>query len=238
MTRPTGGRRAPLSLVWLMGVVLAVVVGGCGVVPPPPVPAAPGPVGEQLEALTVVPRPRDDGTYRRAAFGRAWADVDLNGCRQRADSLWRTADRSKPFTVRTSGRCTHEMTSGTWRDPYTGQSRTFTNLRDPRQAQDLPVDHTVALAVFWRYGANRWTDQQRLNAANDLDNLVPTSAKVNSSKGGLDAASWRPPKYGQCGFATRYVTIKGRYHLGVDTSEKAALRQMLATCTRDGHGST
>jgi hypothetical protein len=83
MTRPTGGRRAPLFLVWLMAVVLAVVVGGCGVVPPPPVPAAPGPVGAQLEALTVVPRPRDDGTYRRTAFGRAWADVDLNGCRQR-----------------------------------------------------------------------------------------------------------------------------------------------------------
>jgi hypothetical protein len=33
MTRPTGGRRAPLFLVWLMAVVLAVVVGGCGVVP-------------------------------------------------------------------------------------------------------------------------------------------------------------------------------------------------------------
>ena len=123
------------------------------------------------------------------------------------------------------------MTSGTWRDPYTGQSRTFTNLRDPRQAQDLPVDHTVALAVFWRYGAKDWTDQQRLVAANDLDNLVPTSAKVNSSKGGLDAAGWRPPKVGQCGFATRYVTIKARYQLGVDVSEKAALRQMLATCT-------
>jgi len=236
MTR-TEGRRAPQSLVWLLGVVLAVVAGGCGVVPPQRAPAAPGPVGEQLEALTVVPRPRDDGTYRRAAFGRAWADVDGNGCRQRADSLYRTADRSQPFTVRTSGSCTHEMTSGTWRDPYTGQSRTFTNLRAPRQAQALPVDHTVALAVFWRYGAKDWTDQQRLVAANDLDNLVPTSAEVNSSKGGLDAASWRPPKVGQCGYATRYVTIKHRYHLGVDTSEKAALRQMLATCTHAGDGS-
>ena len=86
------------------------------------------------------------------------------------------------------------------------------------------------MAVFWRYGANRWTDQQRLIAANDLDNLVVTSAKVNSSKGGHDAASWRRPKVGQCGFATRYVTIKARYGLGVDVSERAALRQMLATC--------
>ena len=83
MTRPTGRRRAPLALVWLLAVVLAVVAGGCGVVPPLPAPVAPGPVGAQLEALTVVPRPRDDGTYRRAAFGRAWADVEKSGCRQR-----------------------------------------------------------------------------------------------------------------------------------------------------------
>ena len=88
MTRPTDRRRAPLSLVWLLGVVLAVVAAGCGVVPPLPAPAAPGPVGEQLEALTVVPRPRDDGTYRRAAFGRAWADVDANRAAAREPTSW------------------------------------------------------------------------------------------------------------------------------------------------------
>lgn len=71
------------------------------------------------------------------------------------------------------------------------------------------------------------------SSANGLDNLFATSGKVNSSKGGLDVASWRPPRYGQCGYATRYVTIKHRYHLGVDTSEKAALRQMLGTCPSD-----
>ena len=47
----------------------------------------------------------------------------------------------------------------------------------------------------------------------------------------LTGQSRRPPKVAQCGLATRYVTIKHRYQLGVDTSEKAALRQMLATCT-------
>ena len=53
---------------------------------PLPAPAAPGPVGAQVEALTVVPRPRDDGTYRRAAFGR----VDANGCRQRVICKFRS----------------------------------------------------------------------------------------------------------------------------------------------------
>ena len=221
-------RRHPVA--WLLTVVLAVLAGGCGVIPTSP-PAAPGSVEAQLEALTVLPRPRDDGTYRRAAFGPAWADTDANGCRQRADVLFREADRSRPFTVRTKGRCAHEMVSGTWQDPYTGQTLTFSNLRDPQQAQGIPIDHVVSLLTLWRYGANRWTDSQRLAAANDLGNLLATSAKINSSKGGLDAASWRPPRYGQCRFATTYVIIKHRYQLGVDRSEKAALRQMLGTCT-------
>ena len=181
----------------------------------------------------MVPRPRDDGTYRRTAFGRAWADVDGSGCRRRADVLYRDVDRSRPFTTRISGRCSHEMTAGTWRDPYTGERRTFSNLRDSRQAQLIPVDHTVALAVMWRYGARSWSSQDRLIAANYLDNLVPTSSRANAAKGGKDAASWRPSRYGQCSFATRYITIKTRYRLGLDTSEKGALRQMLATCADD-----
>lgn len=134
-------RRRP-ARTWLLGVVMAVLAGGCGVVPPLPAPVAPGAVGAQLEALTVVPRPRDDGTYRRAAFGRAWADVDASGCRQRADVLYRDVDRSRPFRIRTSGACTHEMVAGTWRDAYTAQTLTFTNLRDPHQAQSIPIDHT------------------------------------------------------------------------------------------------
>ena len=82
------------------------------------------------------------------------------------------------------------------------------------------------LTVFPR----RSSRGQSADKANDLTNLVVTSSKINNSKGGLDAAAWRPPKAGQCGYATRYVTIKTRYRLGVDTSEKTALRQMLATC--------
>lgn len=115
--------------------------GGCGVVPVPTPPG--GAAGaDQLESLPVVPRPRDDGTYRRAYFGKPWADIEHSGCRQRADVLYRDVDRSRPYTTRRSGSCSHEMVSGTWRDTYTGETSTFTNLRDSRQAQLLPIDHT------------------------------------------------------------------------------------------------
>lgn len=209
--------------------LLLLVVGGCGVVP---VPTAPGgaAAADQLESLTLVPRPRDDGTYRRAHFGKAWADTDGSHCRQRADVLYRDVDRSRPYTTRRSGSCTHEMVAGTWTDPYTGVTRTFADLRASKQAQQIPIDHVLSLAAMWRYGAKNWTEHQRVIAANDLDNLVPTTEQVNAAKGGKDAASWRPPRYGQCDFARRYVIMKARYHLPVDTSERAALRQMLATC--------
>ena len=50
-----------------------------------------------LDRLAVVPRPAPDPTYRRAVFGRAWADVDHDGCSQRAQALAIGLDRSLPY---------------------------------------------------------------------------------------------------------------------------------------------
>lgn len=124
----------------LAGVALAAVtlgmVAGC---------SAPAPGGgsaqHELDRLAVVTRPVDDGTYRRAAFGPAWSDVDGNHCRQRSDALFQTLDRSQPYIVRRQGRCGHDVVAGTWTDPYTGRRMTFTNLHDPVQARAIPVDH-------------------------------------------------------------------------------------------------
>jgi hypothetical protein len=66
---------------------------------------------------------------------------------KRSDVLFRDADRSQPFTVPTSGTCTHEMTSGTWRGAYTGRLLAFTNLRDPHQVRH----HRDALPVRRRH---------------------------------------------------------------------------------------
>lgn len=95
----------------------------------------------QLESLAMVDRPADDGTYRRAAFGPAWSDVDGNHCRQRVDVLFRTLERSQPHIVRKRGHCAHDVVAGSWIDSYTGQRMTFTNLHDSAQARAIPVDH-------------------------------------------------------------------------------------------------
>lgn len=213
-----------LGVVTLAAVVL-VSAFGCGA------PATDGGSAQhELDQLVVVSRPASDDSYRRAAFGPAWSDVDGNHCRQRDDALFQALDHHQPYVVRRQGRCGHDVIAGTWTDPYSGQQMTFTDLHDPVQARAIPVDHRVSLAAAWRYGASRWSDGERLRFANDLDNLQPTTERTNSAKGGSDAAAWRPRRAGQCRFATDYITIKKRYELPVDQSEKRALTEMLQSC--------
>ena len=53
-----------------------------------------------------------------------------------------------------------KVTSGTWYSPYDDK-----DLTDPKA---LDIDHMVPLAAAWRSGANKWTDEQRKEFANDL----------------------------------------------------------------------
>ncbi len=122
------------------------------------------------------------------------------------------------------------MVAGTWRDAYTGELLEFTDLRDSAQAQQIPIDHVVALALAHRYGARAWSPDRRREFANDLDNLQPAARLTNLSKSDDDAAAWRPAAPYQCAYATRYVTIKHRYALAVDLAEKRALQEMLTRC--------
>ncbi len=184
----------------------------------------------QLDQLAVVARPRYSGDYRRDAFGDAWTDTDGNGCNQRDDVLLRDVVTSDPYRVGRQGRCDHDVLAGTWIDPYTGESITLTDAKQGSQAERVQIDHIVPLSVAWRYGANTWTDAQRLVFANDLRELVASGGSSNQAKGGSDASQWQPVHAAQCGYAVRYVTVKAAYALPTDTAEKRALQDMLATC--------
>ena len=208
-------------------VAVLVVLVGAGCTPPADTEATPT---QQLDQLLVVDRPSRTPDYRRSAFGTAWADTDHDGCSQRRDALAATVDRTRAFTERRRGACAHDVVAGTWTDPYTGQALTLTDLTDPHQAQQIPIDHVVALALAYRYGARSWTAERRLAFATDLSNLQPTSRATNVSKSDHDPAAWKPRAPYQCAYATRYVAVKSRYQLPVDAAEKKALRAMLATC--------
>jgi hypothetical protein len=183
----------------------------------------------ELDRLVVRARLRGTEGYRRDAFGSDWVDTDDNGCNQRDDVLLRDA---VPGTTRvqTQGACDHDVVAGTWHDPYTGRTLTFTDLKDLRQAEAIQIDHVVPLAEAWVSGARRWSRTRREVFANDLGELLAVDGPTNMSKGDGDPASWRPRRGYQCTYARRWIAVKTRYRLEIDGSEKAALNQMLGLC--------
>jgi hypothetical protein len=209
--------------------------------PPAPSPAAasstaaspaqvsPATARAQLAELPTIGRHPSTPAYDRDAFGTAWADTDHNGCNQRDDVLLRDA---LPGTARTQrqGACDHDVLAGSWVDPYTGRTLTFTDLKDPHQAQAIQIDHVVPLAEAWRSGAAGWREARRRAFATDLRELLAVDGPTNMGKGDDDPAAWRPRAAFQCEYAARWIATKARWHLAADDSERRALREMLDTC--------
>lgn len=183
----------------------------------------------RLADLPRAPRPDRDGSYDRAAFGEAWADVDGNGCNQRDDVLLRDAERGST-RVQQQGRCPHDVLAGRWVDPYTGRTIVFDDLKEPEQAQAIQIDHVVPLAEAWYSGARDWPGSRRERFANDVDGLLAVDGPTNQSKGDQDPASWRPRRAYQCAYAVRWIAVKHRWELDADASEIRALEDLLATC--------
>ena len=72
--------------------------------------------------------------------------------RGRSTSEALIADRQHPAW---RGSCPHEVYAGTWTDPYTGQRRTVTNLIDPVQTRQIPIDRLAGAVHLSLYQAWR-----------------------------------------------------------------------------------
>ena len=179
------------------------------------------------DLATVARRPDGLVAYARSSFGGEWADSDGNGCNQRDDVLLRDAVEVQ---TRPQGRCDHDVLAGTWADPYTGRRLVFTDLKEPRQAQAIQIDHVVPLSEAWRSGASGWSPDRRRAFANDLGNLLAVDGPTNLSKSDDDPAAWRPRKGFQCAYAARWIETKTRWSLAADDSERRALEEMLGYC--------
>ena len=184
----------------------------------------------RLDGLRVAQR-RDPSVpaYDRDAFGTAWSDTDDNGCNQRDDVLLRDAVPGSTTTA-PQGRCDHDVLAGTWVDPYAGGTLVLDDLKDPRQAQAVQIDHVVPLAEAWSSGAHAWSPERRRRYANDLGVLLAVDGPTNAAKGSDDPAAWRPRKAYQCTYALRWVEVKHRWRLAADAAEVRALHEMLAYC--------
>ncbi|MEY3605979.1 MAG: hypothetical protein RL289_159 [Actinomycetota bacterium] len=153
-----------------------------------------------------------DTDYSRDAFGSAWRDVDGNGCDTRNDILQR--DFATSILKAGTGNC--KVFGGTWTDPYSNESYSFDEA--PSGAQ---IDHVVSLKNAWQMGADQWSEEMRVEFANDPLNLRVTIASLNQQKSDSNAASWLPPfKPGRCNFIATQVAVKAKWNLYVTESEK------------------
>ncbi|CAJ65370.1 MULTISPECIES: HNH endonuclease family protein [Frankia] len=187
--------------------------------------SARGAAGSALALLATLPVRVEDNSpkYQRDEFGTAWSDVDHNGCDTRNDILHRDM---RSTTVRRSDGCT--VLTGELTDPYTTRIIRFDRSRN---ASAVQIDHVVPLADAWRTGALDWTDAQRLQFANDPENLLAVDGPTNQRKSDHDAAEWLPPSPGeQCPYIARQVGLKSRYHLWVVAAEAQAMRTVLQKC--------
>lgn len=125
--------------------------------------------------------------------------------------------------VVTNSACT--ATSGSWYSPYDGATWTA--------ASDVDIDHLVPLAEAWDSGASAWTTAQRQAFANDVTRpqLLAVTDNVNQSKGDQDPATWMPSLTSyRCTYVRAWVQVKYYYDLSVDSAEKTALTNYLASC--------
>ncbi|MBO2450026.1 HNH endonuclease [Actinomadura barringtoniae] len=187
----------------------------------------PAPATAKSELATLVEaRNRDSEHYQRGAFGPGWSGEGHypklpGGCEARDEVLRRDLTGVKAGD---RNRCI--IFSGTLTDPFTGAVHPYSRYK-PSQIQ---IDHVVALGAAWRSGASTWTQERRVQFANDIDDMLAVDKRANQDKSSKTPDQWKPQRSSWCSYASRWVGIKKRYGLSVTTQEKAALGEMLGAC--------
>jgi hypothetical protein len=173
---------------------------------------------KDLTGLRIASEGGGDG-YKRDKFGTRWKDTDHNGCDQRNDVLDR--DLTK---VEKKGDCV--VLAGRLDDPYSGKQITFAK----KDASEVQIDHVYPLALAWRMGASRWSEDRREQFANDHDNLLAVWGVPNRQKSDSGPGEWKPQKAFQCTYAIKYIAIAKKYALPTTRQDHSALQDFLGRC--------
>jgi hypothetical protein len=157
--------------------------------------------------------------YARSKF-TLWTDADHDGCDTRDEVL--IAEGAKRPSV--GAGCA--LTGGRWVSKYDGLSVT--------NPTGFDIDHLVPLNEAWQSGAWHWSSATRKAYANDLGyaaSLIAVSAHSNRSKGDREPQDWMPERAAySCQYVSRWVAVKWRWHLGVNSTERSYLSRELASC--------
>lgn len=179
-------------------------------------------IGELLDKLNPLKPGQRIPDYRRASFGEPWTDTDHNGCDTRNDILARDL-----IDITKQGECT--VMTGTLADPYTGTTIAF--QRGEKTSAAVQIDHVRSLSDAWSAGAWTWTDEQRLEYANDPMVLLAVDGPTNSSKSDKGPAAWMPTNAGYvCQYVSSYVAVSAKYNLAIADDDRVAIDRALEGC--------
>lgn len=210
-----------------------------------PTPAAPSPSASEAlatpEATVQVQEPQSEskfefllaslkiqdesgGGYDRDYF-RHWIDSDGDGCNARREVLIQES-RVEPTIT---GNC---QVFGQWQSLYDNVATT--------DASSFDVDHMVPLKEAWDSGAYGWDAGTRTAFANDLGyahSLVAVTASSNRSKSDRDPAQWLPTNQDfHCSYAFRWLAVKYRWSLSIDSAEALQLGRLAKGCSTGNYG--
>ncbi|MFC4053843.1 HNH endonuclease family protein [Actinomadura syzygii] len=220
---PGRGRLAPAAALAVALIASAGCEGDVGLSEASSTPKQPGSgdgkrARSDLSELRVASEGRGTG-YARDEFGTRWKDTDHNGCDQRNDVLARDLQ-----DVEKKGKCV--VLAGVLHDPYSGKTITFAK----KDAAEVQIDHVYPLALAWRMGASRWSEDQRERFANDHANLLAVWGVPNRQKSDSGPGEWKPQKDFQCAYAVKYIAVAKKYSLPVTDPDHDALQTFLGRC--------
>lgn len=114
----------------------------------------------------------------------------------------------------------NKILSGTWFDYYTNKE-----LKSPKK---IDIDHVIPLKLANKMGASNFTPEQKIQFANDLDNLVVTYNRVNRAKSDKGPSEWKPENSESAKmYAEKFVEIAYKYGLTISEADYSALYEML-----------
>jgi len=182
-----------------------------------------------LDGVDVKPRVHRPDYNRLKDFGEPWTqDNDNpwghNGCDTRDNVLDRDlVDKTYVHT----GKCPDALATGILHDPYTGRDIPFDRSQDNGGQSPVQIDHVVPLEYAWDMGASGWTEQQRIDFANDPDNLLAVSGPQNQAKLDMGPGQWLPPNAAfDEPYAEKFAGIIAKYHLSIDPQSYAVIEGM------------
>lgn len=106
--------------------------------------------------------------------------------------------------------------SGKWADYY------FPEVHLKAKAVD--IDHLIPLKHAHDVGGHAWTNDEKENFANDVENLVITRRSYNRQKGAKRIDQWLPVhKEYACKYIKDWIRLKEKYKLNFTSPEKRTI---------------